>query len=447
MKYTSANQLSVFLLLLSLVPFTTVKAQQTPENLGLDDAVAIALKNNRDIQVAELDEKIARARYKQTDAIFFPQAGISYSALTTNNPLNAFGFKLQQRTITQNDFNPGLLNHPSATSDFSARLEVQQPLINSDLIWQRKAAKNEAELYEYRKKRTREYLEFQVKTAYYQLQLAAEAREVLQDALNTAKAIYTFTDNRVKQGLLQKSDLLNVKVNISEIESDLASANSNIQNTSDLLSLLLNKPPGIVYQTEKLQLDITANNKGKSILVPSGRADFLAMQKAIEASENSIKSAKLSWLPKLNAFGNYQINDNTFAGSSATSWLAGIQLSWNIASGNKTRNIVSRQKLEREKLTVLFESQKEQAQAELDKTQRGLSDTGFKTEQAKTAVEYAAEALRILKNRYEQGLANTTDVLAAQTQLSQQKLSLAQSIFLSKVESERFRFLTNSENK
>jgi len=338
----TTNQLSVFLLLFALMPSFAVKAQRASEKLNLDDAVAIALKNNRDIQVAELDEKIARARYKQTDVIFLPLAGISYSALSTNNPLNAFGFKLQQRTITQNDFNPGLLNHPSATSDFSTKLEVQQPLINPDLIWQRKAAKNEAELYTYKKKRTIEYLEFQVKNAYYQLQLAAEAREVLEDALNTAKAIYTFTDNRVKQGLLQKSDLLNVQVNVSGIESDLASAKSNIQNASDFLSLLLGKPSGTVYQTEKPQTEFVADSKKENdLVVPAGRADFLAMKKAIEASENGIKSAKMSWLPKLNAFGNYQINDKDFAGSGATSWLAGIQLSWNIFSGNKTRNIVN----------------------------------------------------------------------------------------------------------
>lgn len=443
----TTNQLSVFLLSFGLLPFTFLNAQQAPETMSLNDAVAIALKNNRDIQVAELDEKIARARYQQTSAIFLPQAAISYSALTTNNPLNAFGFKLQQRTITQNDFNPDQLNHPSATSDFSAKLEVQQPLINPDLIWQRKAAKNEAELYEYKKIRTREYLEFQVKNAYHQLQLAAEAGDVLEEALNTARAIHTFTGNRLKQGLLQKSDLLNVQVTVSAIESDLASAKSGIRNASDLLSLLLNKPLGIVYRTEKLQQNAPIASKDESLQVPSGRADLLAMQKAIEASGNGIKSTRLSWLPKLNAFGNYQLNDQTFAGSGATSWLAGIQLSWNIFSGNKTRNLVNQQKLERDKLVVQFDAQKEQAQMELDKTYRDLSDSMFKTEQAKAAVEHAAEALRILKNRYEQGLANTTDVLAAQTQLSQQKLSLVQATFLSNIAAERLHFLTSSANK
>jgi len=113
--------------------------------------------------------------------------------------------------------------------------------------------------------------------------------------------------------------------------------------------------------------------------------------------------------------------------------------------GTSSAEIKPGTSLTSDKLAVQFESQKEQAQTELDKTRRDLSDAKFKTEQAKIAVEHAAEALRILKNRYQQGLANTTDVLVAQTQLSQQKLLLAQSIFLSKVTAERLRFLTSTE--
>ncbi len=44
-------------------------------------------------------------------------------------------------------------------------------------------------------------------------------------------------------------------------------------------------------------------------------------------------------------------------------------------------------------------------------------------------MENAAEALRILQDRYEQGLVNSTDVLQSQTQLSQQKLAKAQAVF------------------
>jgi outer membrane protein TolC len=46
--------------------------------------------------------------------------------------------------------------------------------------------------------------------------------------------------------------------------------------------------------------------------------------------------------------------------------------------------------------------------------------------QLQKSIEQAEEALRILQNRYQQGLVSTNDILLAQTQLSQQKLMQAE---------------------
>ena len=66
----------------------------------------------------------------------------------------------------------------------------------------------------------------------------------------------------------------------------------------------------------------------------------------------------------------------------------------------------------------------------------------YKIEQQKKAVDQAEEALRILQNRYTQGLVNTNDVLVAQTQLSNQKLLHAQAIFEQKSSINYLDFLT-----
>ncbi|HLI92321.1 MAG TPA: hypothetical protein VKU83_01870 [Puia sp.] len=47
------------------------------------------------MQLAAIDERSAAARYRETQAVGLPQIGLSYTAMTTDNPLNAFGFKLQ----------------------------------------------------------------------------------------------------------------------------------------------------------------------------------------------------------------------------------------------------------------------------------------------------------------------------------------------------------------
>ena len=81
----------------------------------------------------------------------------------------------------------------------------------------------------------------------------------------------------------------------------------------------------------------------------------------------------------------------------------------------------------------------------LDKEKRNLSNALFKIKQQHTAIAQADEALRILQNRYEEGLVSTTDVLAAQNQLSQQKLMLTQAIFTMNISQAHIQFLSVSE--
>ncbi len=438
-KYAVSAFIGVCLMLFNHL----VSAQDSTQVLTLADAITRASSNNKSVQLAGVDEQIAQSNYKQTDAIFLPQVGVSYTAMSTNNPLNAFGFKLQQKSITQADFNPDLLNHPSGTPDFSTQLSVQQPLLNLDMLYMRKGAAKQSELYQFKTKRTKEYVTYEVQKAYLQLQLAYDAVKVLQEAAQTAHAMYQLTNNYFNQGLVQKSDVLNAQVHESMVTTNLANAKSNIRNASDYLSFLMGVPAGLVYVIADKNIDdiIVADT---AIKVPDARADFMAMKTAIEASNLMIKSSKMSYLPKLNAFGNYQLNDSRMFGFGANAYLAGIQLSWNIFNGNRTKNTIVTKTLERNKLEQQLAQQKDQSQLELNKTNRDLQDARFQIEQQHAAIQQAAEALRILQNRYEQGLVKTTDVLMAETQLAQQKLGLAQAQYNYQSTKAYIQFLTTT---
>lgn len=425
---------------------SNLQAQANSKPLSLQDAIQAAITNNRQVTLATMDEKIALSNYKQTEAVYLPQLGFTYTSLYTNNPLNAFGFKLQQQSISQNDFNPDLLNNPSTTSDFTTKLELQQPLINMNMLYKRKAAAKQTELYQYKTQRTKENLTFEVQKAYLQLQMAYDAVAVLEDALQTTNAVYTFTDNHYQQGLIQKSDLLNAKLRVTTIETNIAKAKSNIQNASDYIGLLMGTEGNVIYtvdKTNKSEKPVAEN----AVQIPSQRADFAVMQKAIEASDLMIKSSKMSYLPKVNAFGNYQLNDSHLLGFGANSWLVGVQLSWDIFKGNTTKNSIVTQKFERDKLKEQLAQQKEQSQLELSKAYRDLTDAQFDMKQQKLAIEQAAEALQILQNRYQQGLVNTTDVLMAATQLAQQKFGLLQAQYAADTTNAYIQFLTSSNKK
>ncbi len=434
--------MKLFITVILLYPGVASQAQVGAQELKLDQAIHAAAENNKKVSLSKLDEKIALAQYKQTDAIFLPQVSLAYTAMVTDNPLNAFGVKLQQKIITQNDFNPQLLNHPSGTWDFMTGINVQQPIINMDRLYERKSALKQTELYQFKTQRTKEYIAFQVQQAYMQLQLAYEAKKVLEDGLQTVNAICKFTNDRYSQGLLQKSDVLNVEVQVKIAESNIADAESNIKNASDNLGLLMNVPAGVIYKTEKFSFSATTGISTDSL--SETRSDFKAMETAIQSYDLMIKSSKMSYLPRLNAFANYQFNNSKIAGFGANAYLAGVQLSWDIFKGNQTQNKIATQTLERDKLEEDLAKQKDESNIELQKTYRQLSDSKFKIQQQKLSVEFADEALRILQNRYMQGLVNTTDLLTAQTQLSQQKLMYQQTVFAANITAAYLQFLTRN---
>lgn len=436
--------LLILVSLLSNAYSTSILAQDSTRYLSLNEAITNSLQNNQSVQLAEMDEKIAGARYKQTEAIYLPQIALSYTAMSTNNPLNAFGFKLQQKSISGSDFNPDLLNHPSGTLDFSTKIDVLQPIVNLDIWYQKKAAATQTEMYQLQTTRTREFISFEVQKAYLQLAFSYDLVSVLEEALQTTKAVNKFTSDHFEQGLIQRSDVLNTEVQIKTVETNLSKARSNIKNASDYLSLLMHLPTGIIYSINKNEVTIKGAQKME---IADTRADFLAMQKAIMASDFLIESNKKSYLPRLNAFGSYQLNDSRMLGFGSNAYLAGVQLSWDIFKGNRTKNTIATQTLERNKLNEQLSQQKDQNQLALNKALRDLNDSNFEILQQEKAVEQANEAFRILQNRYQQGLANTTDLLMAATQSSQQKLAKAQAIFNSNITKAYIQFLTTSNTK
>ena len=117
------------------------------------------------------------------------------------------------------DFDPAKLNNPGATQNYNAQVEAKLPLLNVDMIYARKGARAQEDVYKYKAERTKEYIEFEVRKAYTGLQMAYQARNILRKSLEDVKQIHGSVTNFYNQGLIQKSDVLNAQVPSSIIRS------------------------------------------------------------------------------------------------------------------------------------------------------------------------------------------------------------------------------------
>jgi len=418
-------------------------SQHSIKHLRLQEAIDASVSNNNATRLSGLDVQVAKSKLQQAVAIFLPQANFSYTAATTNNPLNAFSFKLQQGSITAAEFNPKLLNNPPATPDFSAKIELQQPLLNMDKLYQRKGAAIQVEIYQLLSDRTIESLRFETEKAYLQLQLTYAGNKVLNEALATSKAVYKTSKDHYDQGLIQKSDLLNAELHVMNIETQLKSSQSGIEDVSDLLSILMGRTTGIVYTIDSFSRSNAITGDAESL--SDDRPDFKALQKGMESYDMMIQSSRMSYLPRLNAFASYQWNDKSPVGFKANAYFAGIQLSWNIFNGNHTKNTIAQQRLEKEKLATQLDQQKKEAQVQVNQARRQLLDASFVMKQQQLAADQASEALRVLQNRYTQGLVKTNDVLTAQTQLAQQRLGYVHAVYDYNLAAAFLKFLTTNK--
>lgn len=413
--------------ILSVFIWSASTQAQEVKPISKSEVLTQVSENNTSIKISEEEFNQAKADFRQTNAIFLPNITASHTGISTTNPLMAFGSKLNQEILTSNDFNPALLNDPETTQNFATKLEVQQPLINIDGIFQRKAAKSKMEAMSLKTKRTEDYIAFEVDKAYMQLQLAYKAVDVLEKALEAANANKKLADNSYEQGYLQRADVLNVEVRVTEVKNQLQQAKSNVQNASNYLSFLMNDDTFVTYKPSDTLTPYVRTMELKTFT--ENRSDIKAMQLASKAYEAMSKADKMAFLPSLNAFGSYEMYDDKIFQADANGYIVGAQLSWDIFQGSKRFGKAQKSRAEFEKSKLEYNQYVSKSKLELNKAKRMLIDAENKLNLSKLALDQSEESLRIRTDRFKEGLEKTSDLLMAETQYAQKQLEYYQTIF------------------
>lgn len=433
----NARTLGLLLLCIPLGTFAQDTLQITQAEL-----LQKTVEKNIQLKIAQQNNAAAKADYRQTNALFMPSIAASYTGISTTNPLMAFGSKLNQEILSASDFNPDLLNNPTKSKNFATKIEVLQPLINSDGWLARKAAHGKMDAYVLQTARYQEYLSWETSKAYRQLQLSYKALAVMQKAKRTVLANLKTVQHYFAQGLIQKTDVLAMQIRVNEVENQVQFGLSSVQNASDYLAFLMDdKNQNVIYKPAD-ELSETQTSIEPTLLLPDSRKDIQALSKSTDAYQAMHLSSKLSLLPKLNAFGNYELYDTEFLGTKAKGYTVGAQLSWSIFDGYSSLGKIEKAKAEAQKSSFELAQYKAKSQLELNSAWRNLTDLTNKVSLSKLALEQSQEAYKIKANRFTQGLEKTTDLLNSETQVLQKELEHIQAVFELQVNQHYIQFLT-----
>ncbi len=408
--------------------FIVASAQSNVLQLSLDQALEIALKNNKTILKAKSSHKVAKAELKQSNAAFLPSLEFSMAGIRTNDPLSSFGFKLKQEIVTQGDFDPALLNDPLRIDNFTTKLEMKLPILNMDGFHHYKAAKLNAQASAYLTDRSIQQIMFEVKKVYYSLELTNEVVKVIEESLEMAKSALKLTKDNFEQGYAKEADVLMAEVRLADLKAKLIEVENVKMDTEDyfLFVLGMDGNPKIITTDKLNRLASPVINVESSI---ENRSDLLAYRKGVDARKQLLSAQKMNFVPRINAFGSTEWNDQKFLGTSAKSYTIGAMLSWKLFNGNKNVGGVQKASAQLETANIEYAEYIEKNKLELNKAKRNKALAFEQIKISELSKQQASESFRIIQNRYSQGLEKTTDLLYAENLASNRKLDYLQSLY------------------
>jgi len=419
------------LILIVFFLFISISAQQKEKMLlSLKDALELSREGNYELKLAQAEVDKMQADKNKSLAVFLPQITLSETYVKTDDPLNVFGLKLKQKIVSMADFNPLLLNNPNEFNNYNTKLEMLQPLINLDGFFGRNAAAEGLAALNFKRQRTENYVDFMVKATYFQLVLTMNSLDVINQALNTAKANRKLIKDYYDEGMITKADYLRGEVYVADVESKKVEVENALQKVNDNLRVMLGFEKDVIFQpTDTLGLpQISSTNFDTKSIIES-RSDIQAYSHKVSSFKSMKLMNQMKFLPRLNAFGIYEYNDAKAFGNSAKNWMIGLNLQWNIFNGFQNVAGIQKSAAELDQAEIEYRKALTKGQTEIEEAFRDLETAKAKVDLAKTAAEQSDESLKITHDRYEKGMEKTTDLVNAQTAASGTHLNYLQAVY------------------
>ena len=403
------------------------------QKLSLSEAVSRALENNPDLAVDAPGQQAARSEFKAARAGYLPRLDFEQSYLAGDNPVFVFGTLLTQRRFTTGNFALPLLNNPSAIDNLQTRATVQQNLWDFGRTGNRREqAQLGVEMADQsHEEHTRQVL-LSVFDGYYSTSLASDALETARVALRSAESIESQAKARVESGLAVEADLLRSRVYFSTAKQQEIQAQGELEAARAQLNRLMGNPLGeAVGLTAPLKITRISLPSEEALLAEQKkhRPDYLSLLAELRQAELAVSARSKERLPVIAGYTTWEADNPSLHEYGGSNWSAGITLRWNLfAGGSDAAQLqAAQQRFEQKKRQV---SAMDSAMA-LD-VRRALIQyraAEQQVEAAQAAEAQSEEGLRILRDRYDAGLATMTDLLSAETARSGARTSLAQAIY------------------
>ena len=409
----------------------TANAQDTTPtmHITLDKAIELALSENPTIKIAEKEIELKEVSKSEAWQNLLPTVTLD-GAIVYN--AKVAGMKVDMGDGVTRELKMG----KDDSNTWNGALQVAIPLYAPAVYETMKLSNNDVELAVEKSRGSKIDMINQVTKAYYQLMLAQDSYNVLNENFKLAETNFNIVNKMFEQGLVSEYDKISAEVQKNNAWPSVISG----KNAVELARLQLKVLMGITADVKLVVDDNLANYENEMSKVANAEIDLtnnsslrqIDMQTGMISRQR--KMLKTSFIPTLALVGSYQVQSisNTNWNIAKYSWsdAASVTLSLSIPIF-KAKNFSSL-KSNKVQLFQLAETRintermlKMQAQSFID----NMTTSSEQLSSNKEAVRLAEKGLEISQKRYDIGNGTILELTNSQVQLTNTRLSYNNTIY------------------
>jgi len=401
---------------------------QNIQKYDLEKCISTALENNHSLKQVRIDKAIAEEQvseaygtslYPKIDGFSNYNRAIKRGEITIETPFFSGSF-------------------PSGTKNtLTAGVNLEQPLFTGAMFLAVKIAKTFAEISNQRVQYSEHELVAKVKEAYYVYLLSKEFLGFSKLQLKRAEENYRNTSSRYEAGLVSEYDKIKANVQkqnlipaLTEAENQLLLAGNNLKL---ILGIEIDDNIVIEDSLEYHDIELPGFNDGLDYIF---KKNSLIKQSELNRELNDLSASYefTQLFPKLNAFGNWQVQAQENDDRSFAEWRyknsvsVGLSLSIPIFSGFANYSRIDQAELEVKKSDEMLKEAKKQIRNQYESVYTEINKLKEQIEAYDVAVKQSELGYEIASKRYNTGLGTQIEVTNSLVDLSNSKIQYMRAV-------------------
>ncbi|HXM48370.1 MAG TPA: TolC family protein [Pyrinomonadaceae bacterium] len=394
------------------------KVSAGPSALSLEQAIKLAIENNLATLLAKERRNEARGFAKEARAGLLPNiSGAAYQASVTEN-LAALGFT------------PG--RFPGFTStfigpfkNFDARVRLEQTIFSLSALRTFQAGRAGVRVAEMEEDLAREQVATFASLAYLESMRADRAVSAAQANVTLAQTLLKLAQDQRDAGIATGVDLTRAETRLAQEQVRLSRAQTDAEQGRLQLQRIVGLPLGspltltdpLSFVIETLPAIETAVAQAEDT-----RAEVRVAQAQVTETVYQRRAARAEQLPSLEFLGDYGVSGITPTNSDLPTRRAAVQLNVPIFNGGLTRGRIQVASSRANEAELQLASVRGQVEEDVRLAFSGLRTTAETVRAADLAVTLAERELEMARDRFRAGVADSIEVVTAQTVLANARL-------------------------